>query len=737
MLRFYTLLFLLTIFSNTSIAGCLTDSTITKFTYQYNNGPRTYSYQQTIFHTDSGSYDNCTYILTSGLWLLTGCNSGFYIDTAKYFNSGNLFTDDTVRQGSPSGWQLVSARHVDYNTNNHIILDCRLIYNGSFWDTLNVSVWNYNSQNILTEYYNRQNTGGTIENQIRHSYQFMNGRKISVTYEKGSGQSWIYDTLIAFNYTVNLRTSLDLSLWDTINNLWVFNQHANYDSLSQATLIYYDTIGNLSNPPDTIIHVIDTLERLLYYSRFDMNGSTSGYYFESFYTYVNDESILVHDFGADLWSYFDSLNQIVFEIDYACTGPNGFYQYDSLLRIIQVDDYSRCGMPHHTGNTFTYDSAGFTIQDTYSSNSNVSDYYTENNYQYTFANALAIYDAPWNDSALCSNSAFQPLFVIAGGCSPYTIHWTPSAGLSSDTILNPIISFQDTVTYTLNVSDQNGDTASFQYTLLPYAASLGSDSTCNGNVWETLSVSTNTQFQSYAWYRNGVFIQGAYQSTYNVTQAGQYYVVVHNYPDICDLYTDTFSITQDPRYMLQLTGFICPGSIYILPDGNIIDTAGIYPVIYNGAAGCDSVIETTIIELPVYSTSISDTIFPDDQYLMPDGQFVSDSGTYIFNLQSMDGCDSIVTINLVVETPVGISNLTGNEIIVSPVPVKNDLHIKINFFFDELFVIITDMKSNCLIRAAVNSTDFILHLNSLASGPYILSIYRNDSKIFRKLIQKL
>lgn len=123
------------------------------------------------------------------------------------------------------------------------------------------------------------------------------------------------------------------------------------------------------------------------------------------------------------------------------------------------------------------------------------------------------------------------------------------------------------------------------------------------------------------------------------------------------LYYDTLQNAAgcDSIIMVYLTGsttsgisiLLCDASSYVSPSGNYIWTSsGIYSDTIPNAIGCDSIITVSLI-LDTTTYSLIDTITC-DQYISPGGNTFSASGTYMDTLQNTAGCDSIVTINLTV-----------------------------------------------------------------------------------------
>ena len=112
----------------------------------------------------------------------------------------------------------------------------------------------------------------------------------------------------------------------------------------------------------------------------------------------------------------------------------------------------------------------------------------------------------------------------------------------------------------------------------------------------------------------------------------------------------TIYLTVDPT---ALTGeiFDTTCTTYLSPSGNHIwDSTGVYIDSVISVAGCDSLITVHLFvdTIPLTST-LNDTVC--SSYLSPSGNYIWDStGTYVDALTSAEGCDSLVTVNLVVDS---------------------------------------------------------------------------------------
>src|SRR5207344_1429032 len=110
------------------------------------------------------------------------------------------------------------------------------------------------------------------------------------------------------------------------------------------------------------------------------------------------------------------------------------------------------------------DSTDFMYHSTHVFDSNTHSIYEQHTYYHSTQDSLLLISSDWNKNAFCPVTTYDPLYVVTGGCPPYNYQWSPSTGLSSNTVLNPQITLQDTMQYTLTYSDQNGHSASEQIT---------------------------------------------------------------------------------------------------------------------------------------------------------------------------------------------------------------------------------------------------------------------------------
>ena len=139
---------------------------------------------------------------------------------------------------------------------------------------------------------------------------------------------------------------------------------------------------------------------------------------------------------------------------------------------------------------------------------------------------------------------------------------------------------------------------------------------------------------------DSVFAGGAWQS-----ESGTYYDYLDTYQG-CDSTVIT-NLTVDDIIQTYAQADICEGdSIFLAEDYQT--TAGTYYDTAVSVSGCDS-IHTTMLEVfELYSKTI-DTNICEGESVYAGGEYQTDEGTYYDNLQSLHGCDSLITTNIYVE----------------------------------------------------------------------------------------
>ena len=184
---------------------------------------------------------------------------------------------------------------------------------------------------------------------------------------------------------------------------------------------------------------------------------------------------------------------------------------------------------------------------------------------------------------------------------------------------------------------------------------------------------------NYSWNSSGLYIDtipsggigidsiyvihlsiGASFSYFNIVSCENYTSPSGNYIwDISGTYSDTLvntagcdsvvTINLIINYVTISPIFINECNSYLSPSGNTLwTTSGNYIDTIPNALGCDSIIYIDLTILYPTDTIISASSC--NNYVSPSGNYVwSTSGTYADTLTNMFGCDSLISINLIIE----------------------------------------------------------------------------------------
>lgn len=268
------------------------------------------------------------------------------------------------------------------------------------------------------------------------------------------------------------------------------------------------------------------------------------------------------------------------------------------------------------------------------------------------------------DQSTCING--NVTFSISATGTNLSYIWLHNGNVTGNTGSSyniPSAALTDTGTYQVIVTgDCGADTSNIATlivgTTLTFSLQPVSHSACEGSS-TSFSVVANGANATYQWFKDGVAINNAQQSTYtiasvDVSDAGSYKCFVTS-----DCGDDTSDVAQ--LTVLQPTSFafsqtICASGSFNF-NGQILTTAGTYIDTIPASNGCDSVITLTLSVTQSLSTVLTDTICAGSSVIFA-GQTLTTSGAYNDTLQSSTNCDSIVTLNLTVLAPV-VSNISA------------------------------------------------------------------------------
>lgn len=203
----------------------------------------------------------------------------------------------------------------------------------------------------------------------------------------------------------------------------------------------------------------------------------------------------------------------------------------------------------------------------------------------------------------------------------------------SVTNLNPSICFGDSVEVGGQIFKTQGN-----YTVVLQNA-LGCDSTINVNL--TVRSLSFTALNPSICDGDSVVVGGQ-----SYKAAGNYTIVLQNTQG-CD---STIELNLSVRQVSQtsLSESICAGDSVVVGNQSF-KSAGDYTVVLQNSVGCDSTINLSLDVRAVSSTTITTSIC-EGESVNAGGQTFTTQGIYTITLQNSLSCDSIITLNLTVNS---------------------------------------------------------------------------------------
>ncbi|MEM7369848.1 MAG: gliding motility-associated C-terminal domain-containing protein [Bacteroidota bacterium] len=148
---------------------------------------------------------------------------------------------------------------------------------------------------------------------------------------------------------------------------------------------------------------------------------------------------------------------------------------------------------------------------------------------------------------------------------------------------------------------------------------------------------------SYQWYKEGIALAGEESEMLSQLYGeGSYQVRLESPTGQCQL-TEPF-VFERPSSFEEQEAIICAGETYLLGIQELTET-GIYLDTLQTPEGCDSVILLELVVVSDLGDSIDVSIFPSEVYQIGSNSF-DEAGEYAIPLQSSTGCDSTIHLSL-------------------------------------------------------------------------------------------
>ena len=173
----------------------------------------------------------------------------------------------------------------------------------------------------------------------------------------------------------------------------------------------------------------------------------------------------------------------------------------------------------------------------------------------------------------------------------------------------------------------------------------------------------------------------------------------------CDS-TVVLDLTVHPTYNDTITAEICDNEVYTQYNFNTSE-AGYHTQNLQSINGCDSIVVLNLIVHPTYNDTITAEICDDEVYIQYNFN-TSEAGYHTQNLQTINGCDSIVVLNLTIHPT--FSDTTIAEI------CSNDRYTRGGFDENTTGVFYRNLQT-------INGCDSIFVLDLTANPVYLDTIF--------------
>ena len=261
------------------------------------------------------------------------------------------------------------------------------------------------------------------------------------------------------------------------------------------------------------------------------------------------------------------------------------------------------------------------------------------------------------DQTICLGDSIS---LFGSGSPNLTFTW--SNGVQNGQYFIPNTSTTYTLTGTTTQGCINTDNVNVVVLMLPQISAVASTPTSICQNEEVILNCSSVSTVVFQWYYNNQPINGATQNSIQVNQQGNYYVSALSNSTGCVNYSNSIFVTvlSAPQITFYGDSVICNGDMATITadsegevtwngtlNQNVLQVSPTastdYSVVSVGANGCTSSAEITIVVHYAEDTSIFISSYGP---LIMSGQTFTQSGVYTLDLNSIHGCDSVVTLNL-------------------------------------------------------------------------------------------
>ncbi|MBP1645224.1 MAG: hypothetical protein H6Q16_799 [Bacteroidetes bacterium] len=247
------------------------------------------------------------------------------------------------------------------------------------------------------------------------------------------------------------------------------------------------------------------------------------------------------------------------------------------------------------------------------------------------------------DAYICQGQIYNYNGFNANTTGEYYQTIPSSIGCDSTLVLNLVVSPPDTTRFYASVCPGHGYTQNGFFTGTPgiHTLHLYNQNGCDSILVLNLSLyNADTTFINASICQGETYSQNGFNEMWPGTYTRSFFS-----SHWCDSIV-VLNLEVNPNYNTQYYGSICQGEVYNQYGFNC-DTSGTYIHNHQSINGCDSITTLYLIVNPSSNSTITDTICEGEQYFFY-GLTPDTTGIYTYNYQNQYGCNSTATLDLTV-----------------------------------------------------------------------------------------
>ena len=313
----------------------------------------------------------------------------------------------------------------------------------------------------------------------------------------------------------------------------------------------------------------------------------------------------------------------------------------------------------------------------------------------------------WNDDIYTESGDYIQIFPASNGCdSVVTLHLTINNSVTDFVDVNACNSY----TWNDSVYTENGDYTQTFFTVNGCDSVVTIHLTIGTPVADSVGV---TACDSYMWNDSVYTESGDYTQTFTTVCGCDSVVTLH--------------LTVNTSVADSVEDTACDSYTW---NEVTYTESGDYTQTFTAVNGCDSVVT---LHLTIHESALIDvylTIQESDlPYTYGDTTFepgTVQSGDYVFNLTTADGCDSIIVLHLTVETGVS-DHILASDMKVYPNPTTGKLFVEFDEVSMNTQLQVYDIYGKLIMQYTINDRLTELNIGHLANGVYLLRMVDGSS----------